>query len=105
VRKKPLSEVALQRHVRGCPHWDECPWRPDWAGLSSLYELITEKQLSRDVEAWLTDCELFDASVTNRPRSFLPMFNATIGNECQAESTTRPLGLLARELRFAETGK
>jgi hypothetical protein len=54
---------------------------------------------------WLSDCELFGASFPNRPRSFLPMFNATIGNECQAESTTRPLGLLARELRFAETGK
>jgi hypothetical protein len=33
------------------------------------------------------------------------MFNVTVRYECQAESTTRLLGLLARELKFIETGK
>jgi hypothetical protein len=54
---------------------------------------------------WLSDCELFGVSFTNRPRSVLPMFNVTVRYECQAESTTRLLGLLARELKFIETGK
>jgi hypothetical protein len=104
VRKKTLSEVALQRHVRGCPHWDECPWRPHWAGLPSLHEFTTEKQLSRNVEAWLSDCELFGASFTTRPRSFLPMFNVTVRYECQAGSTTKLLDRVARELKSIETG-
>ena len=54
---------------------------------------------------WLSDCELFGASFPNRPRSFLPMFNVTVRYECQAGPTAGLSVLLARELKFIETGQ
>ena len=54
---------------------------------------------------WLSDCELFGASFPNRPSSFLPMFNGTVRYECQAGPTAELSVLLARELKFIETGQ